>query len=196
MNNPEYFEKMGYARIDGFLDEVATSIVSQYMENKIHRGEWTCEVEPGDITIYTYYADPLVEVLLLKCKSAVEQAVGKELLPTYSYSTVYRPGEELKIHTDRPACEISVSVNVASKGNVSFFYTKYKENNAQQHTLNPGDAIIYKGCEVEHWRKPLEKDQLNVQFMLHYVDKNGIYQELEKDMRTTIGAAYRDKRIR
>ena len=34
--------------------------------------------------------------------------------------------------------------------------------------------VIYRGCEVEHYRKPLEGKQ-QAQIFLHYTDKNGPY---------------------
>ena len=53
--------------------------------------------------------------------------------------------------------------------------------------LNPGDAVVYKGCEVTHWRRKLPKGHINVQFMLHYVDKNGPYAEYKFDKREALG---------
>lgn len=196
MNSVECFESKGYVRIDGFLDEMTIGIISLYMENKINRGEWVENAGGGRLLNpendgggkFCYYADPLIEVLLLKCKDTVEQATGKELLPTYAYSRIYQHGEQLKKHVDRESCEISVTVNVASKGDVSSFYTKYKENESQQHILRAGDAIIYKGCEVEHWRLPLNEGQITVLFTLHYVDKNGQYSALKTDRIATTRA--------
>lgn len=63
----------------------------------------------------------------------------------------------------------------------------YKDNEPHAYTLNPGDAVVYKGCEAKHWRKPFEADQLNVQFMLHYVDKRGPYAGRKFDMRPNLG---------
>lgn len=186
MNNGE-FDKTKYTRIDGFLDKTTTEIISLYMENRIRRKEWIAGSQNDSTSIYSYYADPLIEVLLLKCKDAVEQVTGKNLLPTYSYSRIYQPGEQLEAHVDRGSCEISVTINVATKGELSPIYTKYKDNETTEHKLNPGDALVYMGCEVDHWRTPLKEGQLIVQFMLHYVDKNGPYRELEKDTRPALG---------
>ena len=36
----------------------------------------------------------------------------------------------------------------------------------------PGDAIIYLGCELTHWREIFNGD-FAAQTFLHYVDKNG-----------------------
>lgn len=188
MNNQEFFSTHGCVRVENFVDPQTILIVSQYFENKIRRGEWMEEVKGNDPTSkYFYYADPLIEILLQACKTAVEEAIGKELLPTYSYSRIYQPGEQLQPHVDRPACEISVTVNVATKGKFSPIYTQYGSNDPEKHILNPGDAVIYKGCEVMHWRQPLEEGQLNVQFMLHYVDKHGPHASYEKDKRLAYG---------
>lgn len=188
MTNVELFDRYGCTRVEGFVDASTIDTVSCYLENKLLRGEWK-EV-PGGAEVTSrlaYYADPLIEVLLQASKDAVEAATGKTLIPTYSYTRVYQPGEELKPHVDRPSCEISVTVNVATKGRFSPIYIKYKNDAPQEHVLNPGDAVIYKGCDVVHWRKPLEADQLNVQFMLHYVDKNGPNAEYAKDKRAKYG---------
>ena len=40
--------------------------------------------------------------------------------------------------------------------------------------LNKGDAIIYNGCKLEHWREPFDGDY-HIQTFLHYVDKKGEY---------------------
>jgi hypothetical protein len=174
MTDVETFEACGCVKVDGFIDETSIAIISQYLENRIKRGEWVETAEGSDPTSkYSCYADPLVEVFLQRSLAAIEEATGKELIPTYSYARVYQPGEKLSPHTDRPSCEISVTVNVASVGEVSPIYTQYGKNNPEKHILKPGDAVVYKGCEVSHWRQPLEEGQLNVQFMLHYVDKNG-----------------------
>lgn len=188
MNNTQHFETYGCVRIEQFIDLQTIAIVSQYFKNKIHRGEWVeCVEKEGTTSKFFYYADPLTEVILLAVKPAVENVVGKELIPTYSYARVYQPGEELKVHTDRRSCEISVTVNVLTSGGSSPIYTQYKNNTPETHSLNPGDVVIYKGCEVKHWRLPLAEGQLNVQFMLHYVDKYGENTAYAVDTRPAYG---------
>lgn len=188
MTDAEHFEKHGCVLVKNFIDQGTISIVSQYLENKIRRGEWV-ENEKEQTTLFSYYSDPLIEVLLQASKEAVEDATGKELIPTYSYSRIYQPGEKLTPHTDRPSCEVSVTVNVATKGEFSPIYTQYGQNDPEKHVLNPGDAVVYMGCDVMHWRQTLKDGQLNVQFMLHYVDKNGPNAAYAKDKRPAYGFA-------
>lgn len=188
MNSAKIFETHGCVLVRNFMDEMTTSVVSQYFENRIRRGEWVENFE-GETLVskYFYYADPLIEVILQQSKQVVGEIVDKDILPTYSYSRIYQPGDELKPHTDRPSCEISVTVNVASNGEDSPIYMRYKDNSPEKYILNPGDAVVYKGCDVVHWREPLRHGQLNVQFMLHYVDKSGPNAVFEKDNRPAYG---------
>lgn len=193
MTDTKRIDQFGCVRINGFLDPITTATISQYFENKIAIGEWKEAIDKNEdskITKFFYYADPLVEVVLKTSKDLVEDATGKTLFPTYSYARIYQPGEELLPHTDRPACEYSVTVNIAHKGAASPIYMQYKDNPVEQHILAPGDAVVYKGCDVRHWRLPFEKNQLNVQFMLHYVDKHGANAAHRFDKRAAIGLPY------
>jgi hypothetical protein len=186
-NTAEIFERTGCVQVNQFIDVETISTISQYFENKIKREEWKTDAVDG-VTKLAYYADPLIEVILLKSTAAIEQVCGKELLPTYSYSRIYQPGEDLAPHTDRSSCEVSVTINVANTGEISPIYMQYADNPESMHLLNPGDAVVYKGCEAKHWRLPMKDGQLNVQFMLHYVDKNGPYASYVKDTRPSYAA--------
>ena len=195
MTKPEQFEKYGCVLVEGFLDPLTVQTISMYMENKIRRTEWGLLGEGEDPTTkLAYYSDPLIETMLQISSPLVAETCGKELDPTYSYMRVYQPGEYLRPHTDRGACEISVTVNVASKGAPSPIWMHYKNNEPHAYTLNPGDAVVYKGCEAKHWRKPLEADQLNVQFMLHYVDKHGPHAGRKFDTRPNLGFSEKTRR--
>lgn len=198
MSPKEIFEEKGCFFVENLIDEGTINIVSRYFENKIRRGEWTQDGrEDGDPTSkFSYYADPLIEILLLESLPAVEEVTGKELLPTYSYSRIYQANESLRPHVDRPSCEVSVTVNVATKGEFSPIHMQYEDNPAEKFILKPGDAIVYKGCEALHWRNKLNDDQLNVQFMLHYVDKNGPYSEFVRDLRSNYGFNMVGKTVR
>ena len=56
--------------------------------------------------------------------------------------------------------------------------------------LNPGDAAIYLGCEVEHYRDVFKGDWCT-QFFIHYVDKEGKNKSFEKDKRPYWGVSFR-----
>jgi len=186
------FSTNGHVYVERLIDAQTIQTVSHYLENKITREDWRPEVgktEAGttDATALFVYADPLVEVLLSATLHAVEEATGLTLLPTYSYARVYQAGEQLPKHVDRAACEISVTINIASIGGISPLLVQYKDGQPRELLLNPGDALVYKGCEVEHWRESFSLGQTTVQMMLHYVDANGPYKGHIFDGRGKLG---------
>lgn len=179
------FDQKGYAIVRGFLDPVAVSTMSRYMEYRAKQvgGNWE-----DPTSRYAFYADPLAETILYNAREDVEAACGRELDPTYSYSRIYVKGDQLKKHIDRPACEISVTVNVAINADKPWsIWCQYKDNPPVECVLAPGDAVVYKGCEVYHWREPLQHADINAQFMLHYVDKNGPNASHKWDRRSSLG---------
>jgi|TARA_R110001606_G_scaffold345241_1_gene494136 hypothetical protein len=183
------FKDAGYIKVEGLVDAQTVKTISQYFENKINRGEWVgqCEIAASAASKLGYYSDPLIEVMLKECLPTIEEKTNLNLYPTYSYSRVYQENEQLLPHTDRSSCEVSVTVNVAKKGDKWPIWMQYNNNEPARFDLEAGDAVIYKGCEVTHWRRPLAQNNLNVQFMLHYVDKNGPYAEYKFDKRETLG---------
>lgn len=68
-------------------------------------------------------------------------------------------------------------------------WMKSPDGEPVKHVLHPGDAIVYKGCEVEHWRDAMDDTELNAQVMLHYVDKNGPNADCKWDKRPGLGFA-------
>lgn len=138
------------------------------------------------IGAHSKYADPLMESILLKIQSVVEAHTKLHLYPTYSFYRVYRNGDELKIHKDRSSCEISATL---------CFGYNYKEMpwpiymNNNSVSLNAGDMVIYKGCELDHWRKKLTIDDAkwHIQGFFHYVDSHGQYKDYKYDKRNYIG---------
>jgi hypothetical protein len=54
----------------------------------------------------------MFETLQERLWPTIEAAVGEELIPTYSYARLYSNGDVLEKHSDRPACEISVTIQL------------------------------------------------------------------------------------
>jgi hypothetical protein len=182
------FEQNSYVFIKGFIDSQSIQTISRYMEYSLKQNEMPrCEVETS--ISYVRYADPLTETILQNSLEHVEELTGKKIHPTYSFSRVYVKGDVLKPHVDRPACEISVTVNVATSGELWPIWMKVLGKEPVNFLLEPGDAVVYKGCEVTHWRDVADKTEVNAQFMLHYVDQNGPHASYKFDNRAGLGVA-------
>ena len=73
------FNDKGCVLVKDFLDEQAIKVISQYLENRIKRGDWE-SLETSDPlkspSKYAYYADPLIEVILQSSIDQVREVVG------------------------------------------------------------------------------------------------------------------------
>ena len=112
---------------------------------------------------YSHYGDIVMETLLQKVKPVMEEQSEVKLIETYSYARIYKKGDELKRHKDRYSCEISTTLNLGGDDWPIYLDPTGKIN------LNQGDMLMYRGCDVEHWRKPFEGKDCG-QVFLHYND--------------------------
>jgi len=182
----EIFKENGCIKLDSFLDEQTTNTFAAYFTNKVRRGEWTSSSK--DIwSKWAYYADPLAEVLLAGAKNRVAEILDLQLEPTYTYARIYQENEDLPPHKDRDSCEISLTISIAYVGEVWPFWVQYKDKDPMKFMLNPGDAVLYQGCEASHWRHVLPVGASAMQIMLHYVDKNGSNLSNKLDVRPDLG---------
>ena len=137
---------------------------------------------------YSCYSDFVMETLLLKLLPIVEKETELKLIPTYSYTRLYKKGDELKRHKDRPSCEVSITLNLGGDNWDIFLEPSGKINQKGIIvSLQVGDLLIYKGCELEHWREKF-KGKICGQVFLHYNDINGPFKDKNKyDGRLRLG---------
>jgi hypothetical protein len=140
--------------------------------------------------------DPALDAILEWIRPEVSRLVGFKLAPTYSYTRRYAKGEILARHTDRAACEISVtaSIQIPKRAGPSVVYLKPPNLAQTKVEMFEGDACIYVGTEVEHWRERFRVKGY-VQLFLHFITKHGPnYPELMFDGRECLGAGYRQRK--
>jgi hypothetical protein len=140
------------------------------------------------------YNIPTYRELHFLIKKEVEKVLQMDLHPTYFYDRFYFVGQQLKRHSDRPACEVSVTLQISSNhpDDPWPIWFQRPDGSESYALMNDGDAVVYKGCEREHWRDPLasrynkiekswrkvnrlKDDTYHHQIFLHYVDANGPY---------------------
>ena len=168
-------------------------------------GVWSDEQVPNT---YSHYADVAMETLLQWVLPAMEKHTKLKLIPTYSYARIYKKGDILHRHKDRFSCEISTTLNLGGdpwpiflspKDNVGIpnekkGITTVSNSKGVKVDLKPGDMLIYKGMELEHWRETFEGKDC-IQVFLHY-NKNSKEAELNKfDKRPHLGLTSDFKKI-
>ena len=183
MNSQQYFEQNKYVLLERALSSEICQELTQHMFDLHNQGKTTRDDQcPLSDAVY---GDPVFDKLLADFAQPIGNNIGKKLLPTYTYARIYRPGEVLKRHTDRPACEISATVTLSfdAKNSWPIFVDEQKEICL---SMQPGDMVVYRGCELVHWR-PKFKGNWHVQVFLHYVDADGPFKDHALDKRKSLG---------
>ncbi len=130
-------------------------------------GTWGDQQVPGT---YFHYGDIVMDTLLEKVKPLVEKETSLKLNETYSYARIYKKGDVLPRHKDRYSCEISASVNLGGDEWPLYLEPSGEINKEGiQIIMHPGDMLIYRGCDLEHWREAFEGENYG-QVFLHYND--------------------------
>ena len=151
-------------------------------------GTWKDEQVPNT---YSVYGDPVFDTLLMKVLPVMKRETGLDVVPTYSYARIYKRGDVLRRHKDRPSCEISTTINLGGDpwaifidptGNNNVIDEKNNIHKPDAHKgervdLEVGDMLIYEGCKLEHWRDEFEGEHCG-QVFLHYNDKNGQFKDI------------------
>jgi len=160
---------------------VAKKLLEDRYISPFEEGWGTWHIDKQIPNTYSHYADMVMEALLEKVRPRMEKETKLKLMPTYSYARIYKKGDILKRHKDRFSCEISTTLHLGGDpwgiyldptgaDNVINEYKQIHKPNAPKGikiTLKPGDMMIYKGMELEHWREPFQGTNC-CQVFLHY----------------------------
>lgn len=180
------FEKNGYLYLPKLIndcenircpppvDSQGKRLVGQYSFYGKNRFKYTSEEQvEGSLARYNIPVYKRVHRLIGK---SIENVLGIDVFPTYFYDRFYYLGQELKPHSDRPACEISVTLQVSSTSNKPWpIWFELPDNSVEYVNMNDGDGVIYRGCDRIHWRHPLKGDEdvYHHQIFFHYVNAQG-----------------------
>jgi len=209
---PTRFQKTGFVVIKEAISKELAEFVYQYflLKRKVFSqlksdgillpfdDSWGTFQDPQVPNTYSHYADIGMETLLEKVKPKMEEITGLKLTATYSFARIYKNGDVLERHKDRKSCEISTTLNLGGDPWAIYIdedpkHGKLDENNLY-HTdnakgievnLEPGDMLVYRGHDLEHWRETFEGEYCG-QVFLHY-NQQGSEFESPNDGRPFLG---------
>jgi hypothetical protein len=192
------FKDDGCEVCEGILTKEMVKFLHEYTFDKQLRfnddGSRECNLVDSGPMPHGEYSDPVMTTVSLLIQQKIEEITGLELFPTYDRYRTYYPGNSLSHHVDRPACEISVTLllDAQYKGDKDYRWEIFadpepyrNDETVDKNNLpankgigvkqNPGDALIYKGCEIPHWREEFigEVGSYHTQLFCHFIDKNG-----------------------
>tara|TARA_R100001594_G_scaffold150674_1_gene213425 strand:- start:18141 stop:18761 length:621 start_codon:yes stop_codon:yes gene_type:complete len=179
--------KNGFVVCKEYLDKASCEALFTYTLEQINNNISPEFLKHEDPTIkgnvYDRYGDKVYQEILYGKIPYIEELLNNQVFPTYQVCRIYKKGSGVTPHIDREPCEIGVSMFVGNTSDVyksHLFIKNYQEETCKVE-LSRGDAVIYMGCELEHWRSPIGQESQEVplegvhwkqiQAFFHYVRK-------------------------
>jgi hypothetical protein len=178
------FQTEGYATLRALVRPPLLDVLYRYSLARAEAGNMAVD-DPICQGTPSAYADPVMEELLFRLIPSISNVSGVSVYPTYSYFRVYHRGDRLARHSDRPACEISLTLNLGYDAPSAWPIFVQTGRGPAQIDLEPGDALLYRGIEREHWREQFEGAH-SAQVFLHYVNQNGPHTDRRFDGRESL----------
>ncbi len=195
MNMKEHFKKEGFVVINNFLQSETVMLLYHHVKIMAQRQALILERKDEKLDVITnnkmfgtfndeqvtgafsMYGDPVMDSLCDLSHGRISEITSTKLQPTYSYYRLYFNNQELTRHKDRPSCEFSTTIclgydvsNVDENVYPDYswpIWVKMKSGKEMPVKMKPGDMLIYKGCDLEHWREKF-KGVNHAQLFLHY----------------------------
>jgi hypothetical protein len=122
--------------------------------------------------------EPMAHFFHQQFAGLVSEIAGERVRPTFLFFRCYYPGAELPRHRDRPQCEYSMSVLVdhAPEPDDVSPWPIYLEPPGGGTGIpirqGLGDALLYRGCELPHFRYPLREADSSSVWLFFYVGES------------------------
>jgi hypothetical protein len=107
----------------------------------------------------------------------VSEIAGGPFKASFPFYASYHPGSELKAHRDREQCVLSVSVQLdhdpEPSGHAPWpIYLQASDATASMPvTMGLGDAAMFYGQEVRHWREALTEGWSSFWFLFYVPER-------------------------
>lgn len=181
------YEEKGFEVKQEFIPRFFAQYLRNYFDLLNKNGQVPNKGDGQVVKSVGIYGDPAFDTLMLMCLSSVEEVVGKKLLPTYTYARIYFNGADLLPHKDRDECEHSVSLSLGGTSSALWpLWFKNEDKEPEYAAMYEGDAVVYQGNKVNHWRDEFE-GETQFQLFMHYVEAEGEHKDQLFDTRPYIG---------
>jgi hypothetical protein len=147
---------MEYTIIKNFLPVELCQRMADFMWEKQEQNSFyfdnQCAISPAFMKLFTHPAKVYKEKL--------ETELVKKLYYTYDHGRIYKKGEILTPHKDKNQCEVALSITLGYSGDNTWpiYLYSHEQHKIIEVTLDIGDALVYNGYELLHWRNQLTED--------------------------------------
>jgi hypothetical protein len=128
---------------------------------------------------YGLHSEMMATFLHLQLRRLIGRMAGEPVKPSFVYFASYREGADLPRHMDRPQCEFSLSllIDYSPERQGPCGWPLYLEHPRAPESrlaadLALGDAAVYRGREIYHYRDALPAEHQATLLFLNYVQQD------------------------
>jgi hypothetical protein len=161
----------GYVPVGGLIHSFHLAALRRYYRQLIRRGKagWDNECPLR----YGLHNDPVARFFHRHLAPLVTDIAGEVVKPSYVYVASYQSGARLRKHTDRQQCEFSITLclDYAPEPAGQTPWPLYLETRTGIVKVYQalGDALLYRGREIPHYRPRLPERSTSTSIFFHYV---------------------------
>jgi hypothetical protein len=192
------YQKDGYAHLKGLISPRLAHAVLKIIRENVMPGpiplhiikEYSTILKRPALEIDGYQLKPLL-FFLWGMTPTISGLVGREVVPTYDYFRVYQAGDICRVHSDRYACEHSLSLTLAYSDGRPWdlevgrdrveagpqIDETFGDAEYGSVTMEVGDAVLYQGVHHRHGRMTPNPNGWSAHLFMHWVDQDGPYRE-------------------
>jgi len=165
----------GYVVLENLIHPFHIGALRRYYRHRVRRGFYSL----GDEQVSRRFAahnEDVARFMHRQLTYAISDISRAALKPSYAYFVSYMNGAELEKHVDRKQCEYSITTCIDASPEPEDESPWPIELEVEQGTAKVyqsiGDALLYRGCSVAHWRERLPRGLTSTSLLLHYVDES------------------------
>lgn len=168
-------QNQGYAVLRKLINPLQQGALRRYLRRMETEGYFRV----GDSQVKlrnSIYNEAMARYFHHQLNYVVNQITPEDVIPSYCYLSVYQPGAVLRKHRDRRQCawNMSLILDMEPEQPQAEAWPIYLElpSGRQEVRLEMGDAVIYRGHDIDHWREALGEHQRVTACFYHFVDEN------------------------
>jgi hypothetical protein len=171
----EQFSRDGFATLQDLLPAVHVQALGQYFRELAAEG-YLARDDGGGTRRFMAHNHPVANFWHQQLNERVAQLAGRRTKPSYSFVSVYDQGGDLSWHTDRPPCEYTITLLIdyapLDQDHRSPWALKIRGRDGRLHAVHQclGEALIFKGRELQHSRDVLPGGHRSTSILFHFVD--------------------------
>jgi hypothetical protein len=171
----EDFRRNGFAAFQGLIHPFHIGALRRYYRRLVRTGG----MKLGDSSSprrFVAHNESVATFFHRQLTGVVGAIAGRPVKPSYVYVSAYQSGADLPAHTDRAQCEYSVTLLLDQTpepvDQSSWPLYLNTSTGAVAIWQGIGDALLYRGRRLEHFRTPLPQGMSSTSMFLHYVDQD------------------------